>query len=173
MDWGWKYHLDCYLEQKKNSSKFLMKDSLNCFKIVWNKKKLNPTFSSIFTTSHLMLENFSRPTFLAKYNAFSLINTPLTGTFLDLSLLKHLSTSFLSFHPFHRSTALLKSLRDLIFIFFHVGSVFARTPNNCAISLLVLPFSSSNKALYLSSRICPLWNLFAIFPYTRETYSRA
>ena len=36
----------------------------------------------------------------------------------------------------------------------------------------LLPFSSFNKALYLSFRFCSLWSLFAIFPHTRETYSR-
>ena len=64
-----------------------------------------------------------------------------------------------------------KAWKNLSSFFFHVESVFTETPNNCATSLLLLPFYRSNMVLYLSYKFCSLWSLFTIFPYTSEAYS--
>ena len=88
-------------EEKFNfqNSIFSKKHSLNyCNYIV-----KEPKTKKIKANHFLHLSNhpsdaskFSMVNSLAKYNAFSLINTPLTGTFLDISLFNHLSTTLLT-----------------------------------------------------------------------------
>ena len=149
MGWGWKYHLHCYLQQKKSSSIFSKKDFLNrCNYIVWNKKKLNTAFSSICPTSHLMLENFPRSILWEsiilflwwihhwqkpfRILAFWIISAQLRWLIIGIN-----------FHAFSRSTPLMKTLKDFIFILFSYGKC-------------ICTYSSSNNALYLSSRFCSL-----------------
>ena len=182
MSRGWKYHLNCYLQQKKNSSIFSKKDFLTCCNDMVKESKIKKIKPNLFfhlsnQPSHAW--KFLDVSSLAKYNVFSLIKTRLTRTFSDLSHLHHLSTALLNwsqvstFSLFVVALPSWKTWKILSLFFFHVESVFAGKPNNYATSLLVLPFCSSNKASHLSSRFCSLWILFAIFPYTRETYSRA
>ena len=101
MGCGLKYHLDCYLQQKKNSSIFSKKDFLNCCN---DKPSLFFHLSNEPSDAWKLLKKNS----LAKYNAFSLINTPFKPFehgFVDLII-------GISFHQFNRSTPLLKRLKD-------------------------------------------------------------
>ena len=178
MDWRWKYHLECSLSQKKNSSIFSKKVFLNGCNYIVNRfeiKKIKPNLFFHLSNQPSDAGNFWRSILWENIMPF-LWSTHHWQEYFRL--LNCLSTTLLTWSYVSTFTLYLVALpcwrawKISSLFLFHVESAFAGTPNNCATSLLVLSFSSSNKALYLSSRFCSLWSLCAIFPYTRETYSR-
>ena len=128
--WGWKYHLDFYLQQKKNSSIFSKKNFANCCNYTVKESEIKRNKPNLFFHLSYQLSDgwkFSKVNSLAIYNAFSLINTPLTETFSGSWPFKPFEHGFvdlitgINFHPFRCSTPLLKKLKDFILIIFSYG----------------------------------------------------
>ena len=131
--WGWKYHLDFYLQQKKNSSIFSKKNFASCCNYTVKESEIKRNKPNLFFHLSYQLSDgwrFSKVNSLAIYNAFSLINTPLTETFSGLDLLNHLSTALLTWSQVSTFTLFVvalpcwKSWKILYLSFFHMESVW-------------------------------------------------